>query len=70
MKNIQFTILPLILLSLLACRNNPDTSGKAETLQQTEDHHTDEHITLTTAQAKDAGITYGSFGQEEIKTPI
>lgn len=57
-------------LSLTACKDNQTDTAEIETENPEIGHHEEGHIALTQSQAEDAGFTYGTFDQEEIKTPI
>ncbi|GBF21641.1 cobalt-zinc-cadmium resistance protein CzcB [Arenibacter sp. NBRC 103722] len=58
------------IFSLTTCKDNRiDTAGINAENPET-GHHEEEYTSLTQSQAEDAGLTYGTFGQEEIKIPI
>jgi cobalt-zinc-cadmium efflux system membrane fusion protein len=59
-----------MIISLTGCKDNKNETAEINTENPETEHHEEEHISLTQSQAEDAGLTYGTFGQEEIKIPI
>ncbi|MFC4220080.1 efflux RND transporter periplasmic adaptor subunit [Flagellimonas marina] len=57
-------------LSLIACKDNQNDTAEIKGENPEAQHHEEAHISLTQSQAEDAGFTYGTFDQEEIKIPI
>lgn len=66
----KLAVLGFAIFSLTSCKDDQeDTTGMKSENPET-DHHEEEYISLTQSQAKDAGLAYGTFSQEEIKIPI
>lgn len=57
-------------LSLIACKDNQNDTAETNVENPEAQHLEEEHISLTESQAEDAGFTYGTFDQKEIKIPI
>ncbi|MBU2907522.1 efflux RND transporter periplasmic adaptor subunit [Arenibacter algicola] len=66
----KIAVLGFTIFSLTACKDNRIDSAGINAENPETGHHEEDHISLTQSQAEDAGLTYGTFGQEEIKIPI
>jgi cobalt-zinc-cadmium efflux system membrane fusion protein len=66
----KIAVLGFAIISLTACKDNRNDTAGIQTENSETEHQEEEHISLTQSQVEDAGLTYGTFSQEEIKIPI